>query len=96
MNEIEKMLIEAYEEMELELMNESYDEFINEAAKRRTLAEYKAEAEKKLKDQIAKYTELIKTKPERADFYKAQMDLVNAKIVVLKMKERVEQVRKKL
>ena len=96
MNEIEKLLIEAYEEMELELMNESYDEFILEAAKRRTLAEYKADAEKKLKDQVAKYSELIKTKPERADFYKAQIDLVNAKMVVLKMKERVEQVRKKI
>ena len=92
---IEDMLLEAYEQIELETISEEYDAFIFEAQKKRPFAEYKAEADKKLKDQIARYTELIKKNPERSDFYKAQLDLVNAKITVLKMKEKLEAARKK-
>jgi hypothetical protein len=89
------MLLEAYDLAELEIMNEEYDAFIFEAQKKRPFAEYKAEADKKLKDQIVKYNELIKKNPAKADVYKAQLDVVNAKATVLKMKEKLDAVKKK-
>ena len=96
MEDSTNMILEAYEQMEFEIMNEEYDEFILEAQKKRPFAEYKAEADKKLKDQLAKYTELTKKNPAKADVYKAQMDVITAKASVLKMKEKLEAVKKKV
>jgi hypothetical protein len=89
-NQLNNILLESYEDDQFELMNEEYDEFILEAQKKRPFKEYKAEAEKKLKDQFVKYTQLIKTNPGRSNVYKALLDIIKAKEMVLKMKEKAE------
>ena len=92
-NQLNNILLESYEDAQFELMNEEYDEFIFEAQKKRPFKEYKAEAEKKLKDQFVKYTDMIKKNPGRAMVYKALLDVVKAKEMVLKMKEKAEMVK---
>lgn len=93
--ELNNYLLESYEEAYLETLNEEIDELLFEAQKKREFHEVQRDAEMKLKEQLQKYTELIKTKPEKADVYKAQIDLVNAKQMVLQAKERLEMVKKK-
>lgn len=88
----------------------TYTEFLNETnenkdlitmddlfteAVRRPDAEVMKDAEEKIKNQIAKYSELMKSKPEKADVYKAQLDLVHAKQTVLAMKKKLQQVQAK-
>lgn len=92
-NQLNNFLLESYEDAQFESMNENYDEFILEAQKKRPFKEYKAEAEKLLKDQFIKYAEMIKKNPARAEVYKALLDVVKAKEMVLKMKEKAETVK---
>ncbi len=98
MEEIKKFedfLMESYNEAYLETLNEEIDAMLFEAGPRRKFEEVQRDAEMKLKEQLEKYTEMIKTNPEKADVYKAQIDLVNAKTMVLKAKERLQMVKAK-
>jgi hypothetical protein len=61
---------------------------------RRTADEVNREAESRIKDQIARYSELMKTNPEKADVYKAQLELAHARLGVLAAKKKLEQVKK--
>lgn len=94
-NSFEKFLLETYSESNMDLVNEEIDALLFEAAPRRKPQEIQATAELKLKEQLQKYTEMIKSNPEKADVYKAQIDLVNAKTMVLKAKERLQMVKDK-
>ena len=69
-----------------ESINESS---INEAVKR-SAAEVNRDAEERLKNQISRYSELMKSNPERADIYKAQLDLAHAKMTVVAMKKKLD------
>jgi len=91
----EKFILETYSEANMDLVNEEIDAMLFEAGPRRKPQEVQVEAELKLKEQLAKYTEMIKSNPEKADVYKAQIDLVNAKTMVLKAKERLQMVKDK-
>jgi hypothetical protein len=91
----EKFLLETYSEANMDIVNEEIDAMLFEAGPRRKFNEIHAEAEMKLKEQLAKYTEMIKNNPEKADVYKAQIDLVNAKQMVLQAKERLQMVKDK-
>ena len=73
----------------------SYDSFVNEgsvneAAKRRESAIVSKEQEMKLVQQINNYTEKMKNKPEKANYYKAMIDLTNAKLMVITLRKKVE------
>ena len=93
----ENFLMESYDEAYLETLNEEVDALLVEAAgPRRKFEEIQRDAEMKLKEQLEKYTTLIKEKPEKADLYKAQIDLVNAKQMVLLAKERLHMVKLKV
>lgn len=70
------------------------DDLFTEAVKRSD-AEVMKDAEEKIKNQIARYSELMKSKPENADVYKAQLDLIHAKQTVLAMKKKLQQVKNK-
>lgn len=84
---LEDFLLESYSEISL-------DELFCEAVKR-AADQIQKEAEDKIKEQIAKYTDLIKSKPEKADLYKAQLDVIHAKQNVLAMKKKLQQVKDK-
>jgi hypothetical protein len=71
---------------------QSFDDFINEAV-RRTADQVNKDAEFALKGQIDRYSELMKTKPEKANFYKAMLDLAHAKMTVLSLKRKVDALR---
>lgn len=87
----------------------SYNEFISESfdssemeleglfteAVKRTADQVMKDAENKIKEQISRYSDLMKSNPEKADVYKAQLDLVHAKQTVLQMKKKLEQVKAK-
>lgn len=81
---------ESFESDELEL-----EELFTEAVRKRTPEQVMKDAEDKIKEQIGRYSELMKTRPEKADVYKAQLDLVHAKQTVLQMKKKLEQVKAK-
>jgi hypothetical protein len=83
---LEELLLESYEELTI-------DELFCEAV-RRTADQVNKEADDRLKAQIAKYSELMKTHPEKADVYKAQLDLAHAKQTVLAMKKKLESIKK--
>ena len=53
------------------------------------------DAEKRIKDQIVRYSELMKTNPGRANFYKAQLDLAHARMTVIALKRKVDALRSK-
>ncbi len=95
MTTFEDFLNESYTEALLETLTEEIDALLFEAGPRRTFAEVQKDAEMKLKEQLEKYTEMIKKNPEKADVYKAQIDLVNAKQMVLQAKQRLEMVKAK-
>ena len=86
----EEFINESVDSAEFEL-----DELFTEAIKKRRPEEVMKEAEEKIKMQIARYSELMKSKPEKADLYKAQLDLIHAKQTVLQMKKKLEQVKAK-
>lgn len=91
----EKFLLETYSEVNMEIVNEEIDAMLFEAGPRRKFNEIHAEAEMKLNQQLQKYTEMIKSNPEKSDVYKAQIDLVNAKQMVLQAKQRLQMVKDK-
>jgi hypothetical protein len=70
----------------------TFDEFLNEATKR-TADQVNKDAENRLKDQISRYSELMKSNPEKSDMYKAQLDLAHAKMTVLNLKKKVDALR---
>lgn len=70
----------------------AFDEFVNEAAKR-TAAQVNKDAEDRLKNQISRYSELMKSNPEKANIYKAMLDLANARMVVLNLKKKLDSLR---
>jgi hypothetical protein len=70
------------------------DQLFTEAVKR-SAAEVMKSAEMAIQNQIARYSELMKTNPEKADVYKAQLDLVHAKQTVLAMKKKLAAVKAK-
>lgn len=80
---------ESFDSSELE-----FEELFTEAL-RRTADQVMKDAEDKIKDQISRYSELMKSNPEKADIYKAQLDLIHAKQTVLQMKKKLEQVKSK-
>lgn len=94
-NTFEKFLLETYSDTNMDIVNEEIDALLFEAGPRRKFNEIHMEAEMKLKEQLAKYTEMIKNKPEKADVYKAQIDLINAKTMVLQAKEKLQMVKAK-
>lgn len=71
---------------------QSFDDFLNEAV-RRTADQVNKDASDKLDQQIERYSELMKTKPEKANFYKAMLDLAHAKMTVLNLKRKVDALR---
>jgi predicted translin family RNA/ssDNA-binding protein len=78
---------------------ETFEEFLNEsltrASDKKTRDQIHKETEIRIKDQIVKYSGLMKTKPEDADIYKAQLDLTNAKMMVLKLKKKLDDLKSK-
>lgn len=72
--------------------NLTIDELFTEAVKRSSSEVIKA-AEDKIKEQISRYSKLMKSNPEKADLYKAQLDLIHAKESVLAMKKKLDLVK---
>jgi hypothetical protein len=90
MSNFEDFLLEKYIEEEESII----DDIFTEAVRRPTEQVIKT-SEDSLKKQIAKYSDLIKKHPNKAPIYKAQMDLAKSKQVVLQMKRKLEQTKKK-
>jgi hypothetical protein len=70
-----------------------FESDINEGV-RRNADQVNQDAERRIKDQIAKYSELMKTNPEKANIYKAQIDLAHARMTVVAMKKKLDQLKK--
>lgn len=78
-------------------LNENEDEdgeFLSEAAKRREAAIVMKEQEMELVNQVNRYSELMKSKPEKANYYKLMVDLANAKLQVLAIRHKLEAMKK--
>ena len=73
---------------------ESFEEFLNEAVNI-TPDQVNKDSEKRIKEQIVRYSELMKSNPGRANFYKAQLDLAHARMTVLNLKKKVDSLRGK-
>ena len=71
---------------------QSFDDFLNEAV-RRTADQVNKDMEDRLNTQIERYSELMKTKPEKANFFKAMLDLAHAKMTVAHLKAKVDALR---
>ena len=69
-----------------------YTDFISEA-KRRSASEINREAEDLLKDQIRRYTDRMKTNPDKTEIYKAQLELAHARLNVLTAKKQLDQLK---
>jgi hypothetical protein len=88
-----------------EFMNEnSIDNIINEEieldllfteAVKRSDAQVMKDAEDSIKDQIKRYTDLMKTNPKKSTLYKAHLDLIRTKQAVLVMKKKLQLVKAK-
>lgn len=79
-----------------EYLLESYnDSLFFEAVQKRPFDVVQKEAESNLKKQIDSYKDLVKSNPEKADLYKAKMDLAQSKLNVLAAKKKVELIRGK-
>ena len=65
---------------------------VNEAVKR-TAAQVNKDAEDRIKNQIDRYSELMKSNPDKANVYKAQLDLAHAKMTVVNLKKKVDALR---
>jgi hypothetical protein len=85
-----EFLNESNENKDLITMDDLFCESI-----RRSDAEVMKDAEEKIKNQIARYSELMKSHPEKADLYKAQLDLIHAKQTVLAMKKNLQKIQSK-
>ncbi len=69
-----------------------YADFISEA-KRRSASEINREVEDLLKDQIRRYTDRMKTNPDKTEIYKAQLELAHARLNVLTAKKQLDQLK---
>lgn len=69
-----------------------YSDFVNEA-KYRSASEINREAEDLLKTQIKRYTDRMKTNPDKIEIYKAQLELTHAKLNVLTAKKQLDQLK---
>jgi len=69
-----------------------YTDFISEA-KRRSASEINREAEDLLKDQIRRYTDRMKTNPDKTEIYKAHLELAHARLNVLTAKKQLDQLK---
>ena len=72
------------------------EDLINEAARRRTAAEVNKESMDRIKNQMTKYAELMKTNPEKANIYKALLDLAHARMAVVTAKTKVDSLRESI
>jgi len=69
-----------------------YSNFVNEA-KYRPASEVNREAEGLLKDQIRRYTDRMKTNPDKIEIYKAHLELAHARLNVLTAKKQLDQLK---
>jgi hypothetical protein len=65
---------------------------VNEAVKR-TADQVNKDAENRIKTQIDRYSDLMKSKPEKANVYKAMLDLAHARMTVVNLKKKVDALR---
>ena len=65
--------------------------FLDEAV-RKPASQVNRETETRLKDQLANYSKKMKDNPEKADVYKAKIDLANAKLATLTAKKKLDQI----
>jgi hypothetical protein len=93
MKSLEDYLIEEYGN----LVMEEIQNMIFEASTKPKLTPDQAIklAEANLKAQVAKNMQLLKDKPENSAYWRAQLDLLNAKKMVLEMQKRLLRVKKK-
>lgn len=79
-----------------EFLLESYDDSLFfEALQKRPFEVIQKEAEENLKKQINSFKDLIKNNPEKADLYKAKIQLAQTKLLVIAAKKKVELIRDK-
>lgn len=71
---------------------QSFQDFLNEGIRRNPDMVNK-DSKMRIKTQIERYSELMKTNPEKANFYKAQLDLAHARMVVVDLKQKVDNLR---
>jgi hypothetical protein len=69
------------------------EDLVNEAARKRTAAEVNKESMDRIKQQMTRYAELMKSKPEKANVYKALLDLAHARMAVVTAKQKVDALR---
>ena len=69
-----------------------YSNFVNEA-KYRPASQINQEAEGLLKDQIARYTDRMKSNPDKIEIYKAHLELAHARLNVLTAKKQLDQLK---
>ena len=84
MNDFEEFLLESYD-----------DSLFFEALQKRPFEIVQKEAEENLKKQINNFKDLIKNNPQKADLYKAKIQLAQSKLLVIAAKKKVELIRDK-
>lgn len=84
MENLEEYLLEAYD-----------DSLFFEALQKRPFEIVQKEAEENLKKQINSFKDLIKNNPQKADLYKAKIQLAQTKLLVIAAKKKVELIRDK-
>ncbi len=84
MNDFEEFLLESYD-----------DSLFFEALQKRPFEIVQKEAEENLKKQINSFKDLIKNNPQKADLYKAKIQLAQTKLLVIAAKKKVELIRDK-
>jgi hypothetical protein len=84
--------MESLDEMLLESYNDS---LFFEALQKRPFEVIQKEAEENLKKQITNFKENIKNNPEKADLYKAKIQLAQTKLLVISARKKVELIRDK-
>ena len=84
MNDFEEFLLESYD-----------DSLFFEALQKRPFEIVQKEAEENLKKQINSFKDLVKNNPQKADLYKAKIQLAQTKLLVIAAKKKVELIRDK-
>jgi hypothetical protein len=84
MNDFEEFLLESYD-----------DSLFFEALQKRPFEIVQKEAEENLKKQINSFKDLVKNNPQKADLYKAKIQLAQTKLLVIAAKKKVELMRDK-
>jgi hypothetical protein len=72
----------------------SFDEYLNETEDRRTPEEKTKDAIDALKLSIDKIQDSFKTKPEKIPVFKVQIEVLNAKMNVLKLQDKLRKTQK--